>query len=98
MKSRVCYTALLYIGILNVIFLLYSVLYIYCYTHLCIASQYAMLYLNLSNVLAPKCTFLHRGVRKTNFFAFRRFSILVKSDRYATLYKSLSAWAEALKA
>ena len=34
-----CYTALLYIDILNVILLLYSVLYFYCYTHLCIASH-----------------------------------------------------------
>ena len=35
-------------------------------------------------------------VRKTKFFA--GFSIPVKFDCYATLYKSLSAWVEALKA
>ena len=38
------------------------------------------------------------GVRETKFFAFRHFSILVKFDCFATLYKSLSVWAEALKA
>ena len=46
----------------------------------------------------PRGTFVHRGVRETKFFAFRHFSILVKFDCFATLYKSLSVWAEALKA
>ena len=30
--------------------------------------------------------------------AFRRFSILVQFDSFSTLYKSLSVWAETLKA
>ena len=54
----------------------------------------------MSNVLG-----VYRGARlyiagyaKQSFFAFRRFSILAMFDCFATLYKSLSVWAEALKA
>ena len=54
----------------------------------------------MSNVLG-----VLRGVRlyivgyaKKSFFAFRRFTILVNFDRFATLYKSLSIWAEVMKA
>ena len=37
--TSVLYCVVIHIGILNVILLLYSVLYFYCYTHLCIASH-----------------------------------------------------------
>ena len=51
----------------------------------------------MSNVLGVLRGYIV-GYAKQSFFAFRRFSILVKFDCFATLYKSLSVWAEALKA
>ena len=51
----------------------------------------------MSNVLGIP-TVIHHGVRKTKFFGLHHFSILVKFDYFAMLYKSLSVWAEALKA
>ena len=54
----------------------------------------------MSNILgvAPRARLYTVGYAKQSFFAFCRFSILVKFDSYAMLYKSLSIWAEALKA
>ena len=51
---------------------------------------------NKTNVMGSR---LNRAVRKTQHSAISAFnSIQVKFDCYATLYKSLSVWAEALKA
>ena len=47
---------------------------------------------------ALRSTFVHRGVRKIKFLAFRRFSILAIFHCFVTLQRSLSVCAEAVKA
>ena len=42
--------------------------------------------------------YIARYAKQSVISLLRRFSILVQFDRFSTLYKSLSIWAETLKA
>ena len=47
--------------------------------------------------VSPRGMFVHQGAQETNYLAICQFSFPVTCNGFATLYKSLSIWTEALK-